>query len=173
MTDRFPPAPAPILSVPRGYSGLEGTFGKFAWEPTKVPFVKILGSWSSDNLVHLDDVCGTGLHITLHRLVAPLFVEALGAAMAAAPAYKVRDLQGWCARQKVTLDPEKQAKAPLSVHSWGAAFDINPAQNPLSATLKTDIPEPFIRAFTLRGWTWGGEFSHPKDAMHFQYAVGV
>jgi D-alanyl-D-alanine carboxypeptidase len=54
-----------------------------------------------------------------------------------------------------------------SAHAWAAAVDINPEQNPLSSTLKTDMPKAFIKAFTDEGFGWGGNWSSSKDAMHF------
>lgn len=64
------------------------------------------------------------------------------------------------------------SKTALSVHSWGAAFDINVPQNPLGA-----IPALAGRRGSVRelvtianglGWFWGGHFSGRLDGMHFQ-----
>lgn len=78
-----------------------------------------------------------------------------------------------------------------SVHSDGLAIDINPLYNPYIRTKdgKTEIlPEngaeyvdrtkdniyfikkddPCYKAFTSRGFTWGGEWKNSKDYQHFE-----
>ena len=74
-----------------------------------------------------------------------------------------------------------------SVHSYGRAIDINPVQNPYvrgdvvlppagRAHLDRDRPAPGSvlagdaahRAFTARGWQWGGEWRSLRDYQHFE-----
>lgn len=55
----------------------------------------------------------------------------------------------------------------VSRHAWGAAVDINAAQNPLGS-LGTQDPR-LIAAMVDAGFTWGGEWLVP-DPMHFEYA---
>lgn len=60
----------------------------------------------------------------------------------------------------------------LSIHSWGAAIDLDPERNGLGVkynAAKGMMPAPVIAAFEAEGWTWGGKWSRP-DAMHFQAA---
>ena len=74
----------------------------------------------------------------------------------------------------------------FSAHAYGVAIDVNPFHNPL---VRGDLvlPElasayrdrawvrpgmllagsPEVRAFTREGFTWGGNFSRPKDYQHF------
>lgn len=125
-------------------------------------------SWEHDNLIVLRNVQRTGLSIQLHRKVAENFERCLAKAMEACPRYPVRMLGGYCARHQRN-DPA----LPLSIHSYGAAFDVNWDKNPMGSKLITDLPEPFVRAFTDAGWVWGGNWKSVKDAMHFQWAVGV
>lgn len=71
----------------------------------------------------------------------------------------------------------------LSNHAMGRAIDINPVQNPYvrgeivlppgssyapvrAGTLHAD--DPIVRAFTERGWTWGGTWQTLKDYQHFE-----
>ena len=63
-----------------------------------------------------------------------------------------------------------------SLHSWGIAIDINPAQNPYQrgnygAPIK-DIPDPVIEIFKHNGFFWGGDWPGERDAMHFEWYGG-
>jgi len=75
----------------------------------------------------------------------------------------------------------------LSRHAWGMAIDINPIQNPF---IRDDVILPaagryyldrsdirpgmivpgdvVYRAFTSRGWVWGGHWRVPIDYHHFE-----
>ena len=80
----------------------------------------------------------------------------------------------------------------LSKHALGRAIDINPQQNPYvtfkdgkaqyshknAADYATNrsskkahvitTSDKAYKAFTKKGWTWGGNWSSPKDYQHFQ-----
>jgi len=79
----------------------------------------------------------------------------------------------------------------ISLHSYGVAIDINPKYNPYVRTVdgKTVVTplngleyadrtldcqyyivkdDPCYKAFTDRGFTWGGEWKNQKDYQHFQ-----
>ena len=75
----------------------------------------------------------------------------------------------------------------LSRHAFGMAIDINPVQNPYirGGTVwpaagraymdRADVRPGMIvrgdvvyRAFTSRGWTWGGNWRSPRDYHHFE-----
>ena len=74
----------------------------------------------------------------------------------------------------------------LSWHSFGAAIDINPVQNPYINGSRVSPPEgreylnrrdkrPYMidhsdlcyKVFKAHGWKWGGDFSGDKDYQHF------
>ncbi len=60
-----------------------------------------------------------------------------------------------------------------SMHSWGAAIDINAAYAeywlwPRVASASTTIPADIINIFERHGFIWGGKWSH-YDTMHFEY----
>ena len=60
----------------------------------------------------------------------------------------------------------------LSIHSWGAAIDIDPERNRLGRRYSAGagmIPRAAVDIFEAEGWEWGGRWSRP-DAMHFQAA---
>ena len=84
----------------------------------------------------------------------------------------------------------------LSAHAYGAAVDLDPAQNPYvtpsgihpagSARFalvdrSADAPVPpgviregdvVVRAFARIGWEWGGRWAGPKDYQHFAAVAG-
>ena len=60
-----------------------------------------------------------------------------------------------------------------SMHSWGAAIDINPAYSDYwrwnrSGTYANRIPAEVVAAFERHGFIWGGRWAH-DDTMHFEY----
>lgn len=61
----------------------------------------------------------------------------------------------------------------LSVHSWGAAVDIDPERNSFGTPwdeAKGMMPHAVADLFAKEGWVWGGRWSKP-DPMHFQAAI--
>ncbi len=80
------------------------------------------------------------------------------------------------------------ATGDWSPHAYGRAVDINPLQNPyvdrrgdyqpanagpFVDRTRTDPGvlhdgDPAVRAFTDRGWRWGGYWRTPKDYQHFE-----
>lgn len=162
-----------MLIRPKGLIGVKTTFGDFKFVDLSGGNIDIDDTWERDNIVRLTNVCGTGLNIRLHRLVAPVFEKSLHLAMAACPKYKIRMLGGYVPRRMKSIDPKKQTKMPISTHAWGIAFDINWDKNPFSKKLITDLPNDFVAAFVELGWEWGGHWKNSKDAMHFQFATGI
>jgi hypothetical protein len=67
----------------------------------------------------------------------------------------------------------------LSMHSYGAAVDHDPARNPLGAPPEqcfygnTDAGRAVVRIFKAHGFAWGGDFHGRKDSMHWQFATGA
>ncbi|MDE7366747.1 MAG: M15 family metallopeptidase [Lachnospiraceae bacterium] len=76
----------------------------------------------------------------------------------------------------------------LSNHSFGLAIDINPLYNPYVSggyvqpatgtayvdrsgdfPYKIDREDLCYQLFTAHGFTWGGDWSSPKDYQHFEY----
>lgn len=81
--------------------------------------------------------------------------------------------------------------ARLSWHSYGAAIDVNPVQNPYThgsevapsaarAYLDRANKRPGMidhndlcyRLFKAHGWNWGGDFNGDKDYQHFYKDIG-
>lgn len=60
----------------------------------------------------------------------------------------------------------------LSIHSWGAAIDLDPETNWFGRKYSERagmMPMAVVKLFEAEGWTWGGPWSK-GDAMHFQAA---
>lgn len=59
----------------------------------------------------------------------------------------------------------------LSIHSYGAAIDLDPARNGLGNPSGhfSQCPE-VVKAFKDEGWEWGGDWPTRHDFMHFQAA---
>ena len=67
----------------------------------------------------------------------------------------------------------------LSQHSYGTAIDINWDYNPYSKNSNYKCPESkykitpnVVNIFANYGWSWGGNWTTPKDYMHFTYLGG-
>lgn len=86
--------------------------------------------------------------------------------------------------------PKTGSTTGFSVHSYGKAIDINTVENPYvkgrtvlppggSAYLdRTDVRpgmivhgDPVTAAFAAYGFSWGGDWSSPKDYQHFETAI--
>lgn len=163
--------PTPIavsFPPPTGWAAVKKVYGDFKYVELAKGAIDIDDTWERDNIVTLRNVCKTGLNIQLHFKLVHNFEYCLGEAIRRVPKYKVRMLGGFVPRHQMH-DP----KRPLSLHSWGCAFDVNWDTNPVSKTLVTDLPPEWVAAFTEQGWNWGGAWRSTRDAMHFQYALGV
>jgi D-alanyl-D-alanine carboxypeptidase len=57
-----------------------------------------------------------------------------------------------------------------SLHSWGVAIDLNCSEFPLGSTKRQD--DKLVKIFEKHGFFYGGDFSHRKDPMHWQFATG-
>ncbi len=66
-------------------------------------------------------------------------------------------------------DRNKRGSSRKSVHSWGAAIDLDADDNSFrdSWPMVADMPLQIMEAFAREGWTSGGAF-WGYDAMHFE-----
>ncbi len=74
--------------------------------------------------------------------------------------------KGWC------WGFEDRAIAGTNVasnHSWGLAVDINAPANPYTRPLHTDMPAWMPYMWGEYGFRWGGHYSGPFDAMHYEF----
>lgn len=105
-----------------------------------------------------------GHSVRVNKAVVPalLNVDNLWKAMGENYFYPVTSVGGYNCREV------KNKPGYWSMHAFGLAIDINPSTNPYNqTTLKTDMPASFVALFTSAGWGWGGNWSSPKDPMHF------
>lgn len=65
---------------------------------------------------------------------------------------------------------KRGSASAMSVHSFGAAIDIDPSNNGMGDTTPA-MPKWVCDIFRLHGWTCGIDFKR-IDAMHFQYGEG-
>ncbi|MDQ0454697.1 M15 family metallopeptidase [Rhizobium paknamense] len=66
---------------------------------------------------------------------------------------------------------QMRGKAALSMHAYGCAVDLDPANNGLGDPTP-DMDERVVDAFEDEGWIWGGRWSpQRRDGMHFQAAI--
>lgn len=66
--------------------------------------------------------------------------------------------------------PQRGSSQKLSLHSWGAAIDLNAATNQMGT--EGDMPPGIVQCFEAVGFVWGGRFQRP-DPQHFQAASGM
>lgn len=79
----------------------------------------------------------------------------------------------------------KRGSSQLSLHTFGAAVDLDAESNPFVLNCPIGdprraawrerpdrLPDAVIDAFVADGWTWGGDFRSHFDPMHFQWATG-
>jgi hypothetical protein len=149
---------------PHGLTQLKIAFGDIQVRGGQVVAPR---DWESDNMIMVFDLPGVPVRrLYVNKHVGPSLREALAACVALNDGYKIRTIGCFAPRVK-------RVNGELSVHSWGAAIDINADTNPLSldGVLRRDIPDAWVAEFEKRGWTWGGRFKKP-DSMHFQYISG-
>lgn len=101
-----------------------------------------------------------------HALIGDIVMEALDEFFAAVGEQKARDetwdYWGGC----FNFRPNSNDKSKLSIHSWGAAVDINPHLNP-NGQKECKQPVELMRAFISRGGRWVS-----GDWMHCQFCWG-
>jgi hypothetical protein len=100
--------------------------------------------------------------VTCHRLMFKQLRGALAEIQARGLANKIHSADGCYVPRFIERNPHNS----ISLHTWGIAIDINAAENPINHA-STQDPR-VVQIFKKWGYTWGGDWSSPKDPMHFQ-----
>ena len=164
------------FAIPKNRAGVLQEYGDCGqakldpkWERANMVLVKDLpGGWNN----------GKG-RTYCHKKVAPAIREALRRC----EIYGVLDyitLLGCFSWRHIQHNGSK----PLSYHSWGIAFDINPRDNQLKKYKRgtapkphseawfqvwpKGVPEKVVQAFKEAGFSWGGDWATVPDPMHFE-----
>lgn len=140
-------------------------FGEFASRPagagTFVPDPAwIRGHLSSRRVLQLGDVtCNRAIMADLVAAMQEVTARGLGHLINTADF----QYQGGCWNPRAA---RAITGGTLSIHAWGAAIDINVANNPLGSP---PIQDPRLVAIMAEhGFAWGGRFLRP-DGGHFQW----
>lgn len=111
----------------------------------------------------------TVTQIRAHRQVVDRFVEVLAKCVEAGVDPQ-RIAYGGC----YCWRPKRGGSVQLSVHTWGAAMDLDPAHNPMG--IPWDGGDRMLQARVVEiaesfGLLWGGRWARP-DSMHVQLVDG-
>ena len=155
---------------------LEAFYGKFQLGANGKP----TAAWESKNLTRFIapypltlswDLSKTATRVTCHKNVAESLKGILSAILAHYGSFeevkKARmHLYGGCYEFRNIGGSDQ-----LSVHSFGAAIDLDPKNNARGLPYKPNagmMPQAVVEIFKAQGWKWGGNFSTTPDCMHFQ-----
>jgi hypothetical protein len=103
--------------------------------------------------------------ICIHKHFKPLLKQVLPALEKAGVYTEIKSCDG-----SYELRNIRGSEGVLSVHSWGAAIDMNAAQNPLGSN--GTWSEKFIKTMLSGGIFCGREWEPRKDPMHFSMVNG-
>src|SRR5262249_55380045 len=107
--------------------------------------------------------------VRAHHLIVGELVEAITECLDAhVPADRLVYGGCYCYR------PKRASQETLSVHAWGIAVDLDPANNKQGKVWRDDgimLDARILNIFERRGWDAGARWNHP-DAMHLQWATG-
>lgn len=118
--------------------------------------------WESRNMVLVRTLPGVKGKLYVNREIEEPLRLALEKCVALGDGYQIHTIGCFNPRLKRGIDQ-------LSLHSWGAAVDLNADTNPLGGP--GDMPQSWVNIWEAVGWTWGGRWRRP-DPMHFQWARG-
>ncbi len=116
--------------------------------------------------------------LTIHKKLAKNVMAIFKEIYALDIHFPIKVLKGYMYRKVGGVGLSKSRL--MSIHSFGAAIDINPGDYDNDYFLgkgndlrdKTNpycIPDEVIAIFEKYGWFWGGNFEICADTMHFQY----
>jgi len=111
-------------------------------------------------------------HIMFHAKAAPALLEAFSKIWdhVAQDQARLNDtgLQNYSGAFNDRL--VRGAALKMSVHAVAAAIDFDAQHEPMNYEHVSHMAQFVIDIFKSTGATWGGDFRHRQDPMHFQYA---
>lgn len=153
----------------------------------------IITYWGFDDKPHLGEII---VNSSVGEDIKDIFKELYYAKY---PIDKVKLIDDYNASDEASMEDNNTSSfcyrpqtnsSKISVHSYGLAIDINPLQNPYvkgdiiqpeNATKYVDRStyrkgmifkdDPCYKAFTSRGWTWGGDWNGVRDYQHFEMPI--
>lgn len=160
---------------PLSVNQIQSVFGTFSFEDGSVRgSIRITTpGWEATNLVPLTHplvVRLAGAHLRVHRLAKPHFDTVFDEIAARRLDSALLTCGGTFVARKIGWDPARD----LSSHSWGIAIDLNERWNALNS--EPALPgalgclRELVPIFATQGFAWGGDFTRPKDGMHFELA---
>lgn len=170
-----PVLPGRTLSPTPGPSGTNPapTIPAYGPNATTAQLMDIFGHSAAEVQANLVTVNFQGHQVQVHKLVAGVFQRVDQQITDAHTGYNFRSVGTWAWRG-MGVSPVP-INGVVSWHGFGIAMDINPDTNPYSAgtgPLPHDIPQTVVDIFKSNGFGWGGDWTSPKDYMHFQYQGG-
>lgn len=118
------------------------------------------------SLTEFTVICGTRLiRITAHEKAAPNIKAFFEIVQTRGLGELIKTFDG-CYNNR----PKRTNASQLSMHGYGAAFDIDASTNQQGTP--GDMPQGIVDIGRLVGFFWGGDFKGDfRDAMHFQLGV--
>jgi hypothetical protein len=108
-------------------------------------------------------------YLSFHRLAAPSLLRALnliwgyyGKDQGKLDALRISEFSGTYNPRKVRGSATK-----WSNHAYGAAIDLDAPHNGFNSG-HGHMPLPVVAAFKACGFSWGGDYQHRTDPMHFE-----
>ncbi|PYE51060.1 M15 family metallopeptidase [Deinococcus yavapaiensis] len=165
---------------PSTTAGLESTFGRFRYRDLPGGQIEITDqAWVTRNIVEVDvarELPGWPVNSTTGRPQGKLYVHRL---------IKLPLLLAWRHVRLNGFDDELRTydglwvprhilhdrRNPLSVHSWGAAIDLDARWNGYG--VKPVISQNVVRIFEMFGFAWGGRWHGNPPAAYYSAADGM
>jgi hypothetical protein len=102
---------------------------------------------------------------TAHRKAVPHFTRALQAVRERGLTEEIQNYGGIYAKRS-----KRGQRGFISTHAWGIAIDLEPERMVLGSTER--FSPGVLACFAEAGFTYGGDFEHRRDPMHFQLCAG-
>lgn len=170
-----------LIAQRPSYDKIESFYGSFSYRPHPVQYGAIVpdARWEVENIVGIpwSDLPGFPLYpfptgpgqissgVKVHRKLVPLVKLVWQEVVKRGLVGRLRAYNGSYNPRHQLFNPS----LPLSVHSWGAAFDFDARWNGygLPAAQMT-IDRQVVRVWEEYGFAWGGRW-HPTDGMHLEF----